>query len=99
VGPKWKASLWEDDIVSTSRENLEQRVMARVGLTNQSKISYDGDALNGIIILDHQMLEALDELAPRNGVYDTRKPRSISSHIAIPAPVVTTISNYIHRGR
>lgn len=60
---------------------------------------FDGDALNGIIILDHQMLESLDELAPRNGVYDTRKPRSISDHIIIPAPVITTISNYIHRGR
>lgn len=57
------------------------------------------DALNGIIILDSQMRAALAPLAPKHGVYDTRRPRAISGHVGIPPPTISIMANYIHKGR
>lgn len=60
---------------------------------------YDGDALNGVLILDLKTLRPLRRLAPHLGVLDLRTPRKISKFIQIQAPVVTTIANWMHRGR
>ena len=57
------------------------------------------DALNGILILDMKTLAALKRLAPHLGVLDLSRPRTISRHVSIPEPVLTTIGNWLHRGR
>lgn len=59
---------------------------------------FDGDALNGIIILDLDMAEKLDRLKPHLYVMDLRSPRTLSSHVKIPAPVVATIGNWLSGG-
>lgn len=57
---------------------------------------FDGDALNGMIILDHGMYEKIQRLAPHLGVLDLQKPRTISNILALPAQVLATISNWMY---
>lgn len=57
---------------------------------------FDGDALNGILVLDRKMYEHLSRLAPHLGVLDIKKPRTLSKNIILPAPVITTISAWVH---
>lgn len=53
------------------------------------------DALNGMIILDLEMLDYMDRLAPEMGVMDLGRAWKISSNIAMPPPMVTTLSSYL----
>ena len=59
----------------------------------------DGDALNGMLILDEEMNESLKRLSPHLGVLDTDKPRSISKNIVLHSPPLTTIRNWMYKGR
>lgn len=70
-----------------------------VNILSGMNADFDGDALNGIVILDHNTLEKLDPLAPKNGVLDLRTPRAVSGHVSLPAPIIATIANFIHHGR
>lgn len=56
---------------------------------------FDGDALNGMVILDERMYHILQAMAPHHGVLDLKKPRTLSGNIKIPAPVVNTISSWV----
>jgi hypothetical protein len=60
---------------------------------------FDGDALNGILILDLVTLEKISRLQPYLYALDLGKPRTLSRHIGLPPPVITTIANWLHRGR
>ena len=73
--------------------------MVRDSLTTYLKTSFDGDALNGIVILDKKTLEKLDPLAPKNGVLDLRTPRAISGHVSLSSTMIATIANFIHHGK
>lgn len=55
---------------------------------------FDGDALNGMIILDRKMYNRMARLAPHLGVMDLKKNREISKNIIIPAPVIDTIGSW-----
>ena len=57
----------------------------------------DLDALNGLIILDDEMYQKLRRLEPHTGVLDLEKPRTVSSNLKLPAPVLGTIGNWLHR--
>lgn len=70
-----------------------------VNILSGMNADFDGDALNGIVILDEKTLLKLDPLAPHNGVLDLRNPRAISGHVSLPAPIIATIANFIHHGR
>lgn len=59
---------------------------------------FDGDALNGIVVLDRRMYQALERLAPHLGILDTRMPRTLSKNGIIPAPVISTIGAWLHEG-
>ena len=60
---------------------------------------FDGDALNLTLILDDRMYRAAQRLAPHLGVLSLREPRALSKNITLPAPVVATISGFVHEGR
>ena len=60
---------------------------------------FDGDALNGMLILDEEMNKSLKRLAPHLGVLDLDKPRSISKNIVLHSPVLSTISNWMYDGK
>lgn len=60
---------------------------------------FDGDEMNGLIILDHKLYEAMQALAPHNGVLDLRKPRTISNNLTIPSPVLATIGNWLNTNK
>lgn len=59
-------------------------------------MTFDGDALNVLIVLDDRMYERAARLAPHLGVLDLKKPRALSKNIVIPPPVITTISAWVH---
>jgi hypothetical protein len=48
-----------------------------------------------MLILDHEMLDYMDRLAPEMGVYDLDIARKISNNLTMPAPVVATTAAYI----
>lgn len=56
---------------------------------------FDGDELNITIALDNYIAGLWYGLSPHKNVFVLSEPRSISGNIAIPKPVVTTISNFI----
>ena len=57
------------------------------------------DALNLSLILDDKLYQSAKRLQPHLGVLDLRSPRTLSKNIMIPAPVITTISGWVHEGR
>lgn len=86
-------------MVSSFRESLKQRVKARVEVMTLLKITFDGDALNGMLILDNDFAEKMERFAPHLSVLDLRKPRTISKAVTIPAPAVVTMSNWLAEGQ
>ena len=60
---------------------------------------FDGDALNGMLILDQNMKKKLQRFAPHLGVLDLDKPRSISKNIVLHSPTLSTISNWMYEGK
>lgn len=54
---------------------------------------FDGDAMNGVLILDFEMLE--NALSPHTGVMDLQKDRAISNNIALSPPIVATIDCFL----
>lgn len=60
---------------------------------------FDGDELNGTIILDHDMYARLQRLHPDHYVIDLEKPRSLSGYIGLPSPVLATIGAWMHQGK
>jgi hypothetical protein len=59
---------------------------------------FDGDELNTVLLLDHDMQGKFDRLAPHLSALDMRKPKSISGNLKMPAPVHSTMSNYMYNG-
>lgn len=56
---------------------------------------FDGDALNGILILDAVMRRGLEKLASHYGVMDMHTPWKLSGDIALPGPVLSTIDHWL----
>jgi hypothetical protein len=56
---------------------------------------FDGDQLNGMVVLDDYMWEHLSRLAPHLGVMDLMRPHTISRNIALPVPVLSTINAWL----
>jgi len=54
-------------------------------------------ALNVILILDKDMYDKLQRLAPHLGVLDLMAPRTISNNVKLPGPVVSTIADWLSR--
>jgi len=57
---------------------------------------FDGDALNGILILDDAMYQKLRKLAPHYSALDTRKPRTISRGLDFYSPFVSTLDRFVY---
>lgn len=57
------------------------------------------DQLNGMLILDLETAKRLERLQPHHNVLDLQKPRALSRDIALPAPVLATISNWLYEDR
>ena len=56
---------------------------------------FDGDAMNGALILDFEMLKKAKRLAPHTGVMDLQKDRAISNNIALAPPIIATIDCFL----
>ncbi len=52
-------------------------------------------ALNGMLILDHDMLDYMDRLAPEMGVLDLGAARRFSGNIQLPPEPVSTFAAWI----
>jgi hypothetical protein len=58
---------------------------------------FDGDALNGMAILDNRSERHFAALAPHFGALDLDHPRRMSNNQAFPPPVAGAIANMVHR--
>lgn len=52
-------------------------------------------ALNLVIALDNEMSDMWYSLAPHNNIFTLTQPKEISGNIAIPKPVLSTMSNWL----
>jgi len=71
--------------------------MARYAV-NYMGYSVDGDAMNLMLALDNHMARNLSRLAPHHSAMDLNEPRRVSRNLALPNPLVATISNYLYGG-
>lgn len=55
---------------------------------------HDGDELNLSLICDNVTLNMLGRLEPKFGTMDLNTPRAISSNLALPKPLISTIDHY-----
>lgn len=74
---------------------MQLRIMARMWLRTTLNVTFDGDALNGILVLDDVMYQALERLSPHLGLLDIKRPRTLSNNGIIPSPAATTIAAWI----
>ena len=49
-----------------------------------------------MLILDRKMYERLSRLEPKFYAFDTGAPNRISGNLKLPAPVISTIANWMH---
>lgn len=59
---------------------------------------YDGDELNLLLILDWKMHQKLMGFSPWMSAIDTTRPRSVSRNLLLPAPMVSTLLNWMFKG-
>jgi hypothetical protein len=60
---------------------------------------FDGDELNGTLLLSNRLERAFRVMAPHMGVLDLDRPRMMSRNQAMPPPVASTIGQWVHRGK
>lgn len=53
--------------------------------------------MNLTLLTDDHMAEQFEELAPHKNVFDMNEPLKVSSNLTIPAPVMSTVANWMHR--
>lgn len=59
---------------------------------------FDGDAMNVMLMLDEYLASYMERLAPHTSALDLNEPRRISRNLALPNPLVATVSNYLYGG-
>lgn len=52
------------------------------------------DALNVMLAIDEKLGDLWEPLDPHYNVFEANTPRAISSNVALPKPVVSTIANW-----
>ena len=57
---------------------------------------FDGDEINCMLFLDNLVTDEMKHLAPHKSVFDLNEPRQVSGNLAMPKPVVATVSNWLH---
>lgn len=60
---------------------------------------FDGDALNGTLLLSNRLESSFRALAPHFGVLDLDRPRSMSRNQSLAPPVASTVSQWLQRGK
>ena len=66
-------------------------------LNDPPEQTFDGDALNGVIMLDDATSEAMERLATHHGMLDLQRPYAISPDMALPAPVISMVDEWLRR--
>lgn len=56
---------------------------------------FDGDAINFSLAIDNYVAGAYKNLEPHKSVFSLDEPFKVSDNLAIPKPVISTISNFL----
>lgn len=67
--------------------------------TKAPNADYDGDQMNLTLLTDDHLSDQFEELAPHKNVFDLNTPLKVSDNVGIPAPVLSTVVNWMHRKR
>lgn len=57
------------------------------------------DQMSLMLMLDNQMSDQIEALAPHKNVIDINNPRTLTGAATMPKPVASTISNWIAHNR
>jgi hypothetical protein len=76
----------------------DQTVSISVNAITGKNADFDGDSLNGCLILDIKMLNAVRRLAPSFSVMSLDDPLRVCDTVKLASPVVSTTDNFIERG-
>ena len=68
---------------------------ASILIVKAFNLDFDGDAANFAVAIDNFMAKLWEALSPHNNVVVLSRPREISQNLSLPAPVVSTINNFI----
>jgi len=74
------------------RNNTERDEM-RTHLNNLA--DFDGDQLNGLLLIDFVSYEMLEPLEPHLGIVDMHTPFKFSSDMALEAPILATLNEWL----
>lgn len=86
--------------ITKVKPQVEVRSISLSVLTLRSlNADFDGDALNGLLILDNRQLRRLNRLEQHHTVLDTNRPRALSQAMKMPEQIVATTASHLHRGR
>jgi len=53
--------------------------------------------MNLTLLTDNQIAAEFEELAPHKSVFDMNEPLKVSNNLELPAPVLSTVVNWMHR--
>lgn len=59
---------------------------------------FDGDEMNGIVILDDYTHDAMENIAPHYNTRSMNEPGKLSKHLRLTSPVASQWARYVHRG-
>lgn len=89
-------------LVEESRVAVGEIAYSQTGSTDHIWIGkeiaqWNTDALNGVIMLDDATSEAMERLATHHGMLDLQRPYAISPDMALPAPVISMVDEWLRR--
>lgn len=88
-------SLQRLRITRFKSDPLDLSASASILIVKAFNLDFDGDAANFAVAIDNFMAKLWEALSPHNNVVVLGKPREISQNLSLPAPVVSTINNFI----
>lgn len=83
-------------ITKVKKDPRDITISLSVLVLSAPNADFDGDELNLMLILDRKMYKRLSRLEPKFYAFDTGEPNRISGNLKLPAPVISTIANWMH---
>lgn len=92
--PRGSAQMFK--VPEISRDPDSMTIMLSVLATTLFNADFDGDAMNLLMATDNYMREQFSALQTHKSVYDYNRPFKLNDAISLPAPILSTVANWMH---